>query len=256
MSIAGILLVTQPSFLFKQFGPLGYTYTKLKLKDTNQTDEFGNHTDEITTALISIHHNRTSWYRSVGMETTTSASNQVDITFNMELNDPWIGYILIILVAMTTTTTIMIVRSERTIADISTRVQLLWIHSIGAFISVCLMGILETPILPSNQMILLFLAGHVVFSFLGSSLYYYSLSLVSGIIVTLITSCGVIFSYFIQYAFLKNSDKIVAFEIPGILLTFFAACLHPVLTVLIIKKRQGWKKFPLITSENSKDIIF
>ena len=46
----------------------------------------------------------------------TSASNQVDITFNLELNDPWIGYILIILGALTSTTIVVIVCSERTVA--------------------------------------------------------------------------------------------------------------------------------------------
>ncbi len=247
MSIAGILLVTQPDFLFKhksvQVKSDHFKNTPahhMRSSDLNQTDILEKDTNNRRTTIIAatdlstqvIQSNHTSHLISTATDVTISPSNHTHVSMDTELQDPWLGYILIIVSILTTTSTIVIVRSEKTVNDITTRIQLLWIHAVGASLSVCLMGILETPVFPSKQMKVLFLAGHVLFSFIGSSLYYYALSLVSGIIVALIASCGIIFSYFIQYAFLKNSEKIVAFEIPGTLLSFLAACLHPAVTIL------------------------
>ena len=204
VSIVGVVLVTQPDFLFNTAPEHDFTNSTYIIKQ-----EF-----------------------TVPDDNSTQQSG--DISKN------YLGYILIVTYGLSSASSLLLVRAISNSYEVATDIQVTWMHLMGLTISAILMGIFEKPKLPRNIMESLYLSGHIIFSFIGTFSYHLAFQLTSGVLVVLANTPAIVFTVLIQYYVTYNirPGHRNVLEVCGSILIFIAAGMNPVYQIITNRKNK------------------
>ena len=182
------------------------------------------------------------------IETNSSIDNGSNSTSNIipsrSSRHEFIGYILVSISGFCSAATVLMIRGTK-VKEVTSDVQVIYGHLFGFFISAFLMGVLEKPTLPSDALGMLYLVGHVIFSFSGTVCFYVALNMASGVLVALSYTTSIVFSMVAQYFILQDIQPghRNLLEICGALLVLISACMNPV-HQLVIEKRGKYQELP------------
>ncbi len=138
----------------------------------------------------------------------------------------YIVYLLMIITGTSSAVVAVIVRGPLRNVPLST--QLVYNYTLSTTISVLLMWIFERLVFPEDIYSILYLSGHVIFSFLGTGLYQLAINVQSGVIVALAIANGVTISLLYQYVLMGTNGTIwLILELVGGMLIWTAASIIP-----------------------------
>ncbi len=189
-------------------------HTWQQLYSTNTKQMHGNSTwqrvyDNNTNQQV--HDNHTTWQQLLG---------------NNACINKYIVYLLMIITGTSSAVVAVIVRGP--LRNVSLSTQLVYNYTLSTTISVLLMWIFEQPVFPTDINSILYLTGHVIFSFLGTGLYQLAINVQSGVIVALAIANGVTISLLYQYILMGIDGTIwLVLELVGGMLIWVAASIIP-----------------------------
>ncbi len=170
VTIIGIILVVQPSFIFHRQENIGPSYN-------------------LTCDSKVLHLNNFAQYINI---------DDIADTFTREA----MGYTMIGLGAAIKAI-YMLITTYR-LKEMRTTTQSFWIALSGSITSFILMFIFEFPVFPTSSKCWLFLSLHATLVASGSVLLLYSIRHINPIIVSILQTFQIMFSFILQYTMLKH----------------------------------------------------
>ncbi len=158
---------------------------------------------------------------------------------NTSSTPTYVGYLMAVLSGVGGPVLIVVAKGT-SIQNEPQKIQVTWIYISGLAVSTVTMVVFEHFILPDTLTDWLLLSGHVIFSFLGTVIYYYAITLTSGVLVTLTYTTSVILSMLSQYLLTQGvmPGHHNVLEFLGSILVFIAATLNPI--VQLVRERCKW----------------
>ena len=121
---------------------------------------------------------------------------------NTSMNKEWLGYILALTIGIVLACNFHGVSSI--VKEVSTFTFSFWIGLAGTCVSTILMGILETPVMPTNPKCILLLLGHAIGTSQISVVLPWCLQYLSPTVCGLVNSLQMVVLLILQYTVLKE----------------------------------------------------
>ena len=211
LAILGIFLILQPSFLFQKGINLS-RITHLSMEEETIVDTIINNLSTYNYGtrelLISMSEGNgvtesIRYYSSTAGIYNVSSSSSSSITEVGELWTTVLGYTMAAATGISLTLDILVIRHFQYVRD-NQHAVLFWTFLITTLISMLLMFMFESPVLPNSTENYMFLLGHSVSSTLQWPLYFLAASYVTGGTINITMSLSSVFLLLSQYTILKD----------------------------------------------------
>ena len=204
LAILGIFFIVQPSFLFQT----GRTLSKITHLSMEEERADGTMISNLSTyncktkvgngVTASMRH-----YSSTIGTYNTSSSSSSSMTEVDELWTTLLGYAMAAATGISLTLDILVIRHFEYVRN-NQHAVLFWTFLVTTLISMLLMFIFESPVLPNSTENYMFLSGHSVSSTLQWPLYFLAASYVTGGTINITMSLSSVFLLLSQYTILKD----------------------------------------------------
>ena len=209
--LVGILLVTQPDILF---GDSEYSVNPVCPQGRSKR----------SSAVLSSPQDDSVSATPVFQQENSSTPPIIETA----ITDPLLGYIYAV-ISETAYTVITFIINKR-LQEPHPIVLSFWIGASGVLISLILMGIFETPMLPQHYTCQLFLAGHAISVGVVNICYTAAMILLNPQLFSLILNIRLGFQLCVQYTVLRNVSPghRNVMEIVGGIVVFLGSCVSPI----------------------------
>jgi drug/metabolite transporter (DMT)-like permease len=225
MCITGVLMVTQPPFLFQETGP------SMISSILRQNGSFQSPCGHVITPII--------------QSTTANFSTNVTLFFtansesSTEHRQTTVGYILCVSSAIISTCYIQVVKKR--LANVNIFIYNFWACLFGITSSFCIMAATETPYFPTVNICIVFLFIHLFSAGSHAILVYRAFQLLDPVVSSLILTLQIVVTFVLQYTVLSglHPGHSNAAEISGAVLIFVGNALVPACQLVQSKVKEA-----------------